>query len=232
MTNDNQFVLVTGGSGGLGVAIGLELLKIGLIPILTYNNNLHRIQKISNLYENSICVQVNFESENSTLNLISKLSELTNKKGSIVGAVLCSSPAPKIKPFSQIGSESIEKHIRVNVISNYILINGLINNHFKVLKKGFIYGILTSAIGKTDSDEIFTPGMASYTVGKSALNALLKACNAEYRWLKVETFNPGFIQTDMLQVFDSRYVELLISKNQVLTPEFVAMGVIRKIINV
>lgn len=46
MTNDTQFVLVTGGSGGLGVAIGLELIKIGLTPILTYNNSLDKIKNI------------------------------------------------------------------------------------------------------------------------------------------------------------------------------------------
>lgn len=177
-------------------------------------------------------MQVNFESENSTLNLINKLSKITKKEGSIVGAILCSSPPPNIKPFSQIGAQSMDQHIRVNVISNYMLINGLINNHFKNHKNGFIFGILTSAIGKTDSDEIFTQCMASYTVGKSALKALLKACAAEYMWLKVKTFNPGFMQTDMLQAFDSRYVELLINKKQVLAPDFVARDIIGEIINV
>jgi NAD(P)-dependent dehydrogenase (short-subunit alcohol dehydrogenase family) len=71
--------------------------------------------------------------------------------------------------------------------------------------------------------------MCAYVVAKAALNSLLSVCSAEYPWLKVRTVTPGFTRTSMLDVFDSRYLEMIQAQNKISTPEEVARLVIEKI---
>ena len=71
--------------------------------------------------------------------------------------------------------------------------------------------------------------MGAYVVAKAALNSLLSVCSVEYPWLKVRTVTPGFTRTPMLDVFDSRYLEMMQAQKEISTPEEVARIIIEKI---
>ena len=88
---------------------------------------------------------------------------------------------------------------------------------------------MSEAIG---SDEYLPPsGMSSYIVAKSGLKSMLSVCATEFKWLKVRTVMPSFTRTKMLDVFDSRYLEILDTQKKISTPEEVAKLIIKEIVS-
>ena len=91
-----------------------------------------------------------------------------------------------------------------------------------------IVGILSKAMG-SEKDQTAT-SMSSYIIAKSALKSMLSVCAAEFNWLKIRTVIPNFTKTKMLDVFDSRYLEILDKQKKISTPENVAKLIINEII--
>ena len=50
--------------------------------------------------------------------------------------------------------------------------------------------------------------MGAYVTAKYGLLGVLKAASAEFKWLRCVEIRPGFIETDMLKAFDTRYLEI------------------------
>ena len=73
--------------------------------------------------------------------------------------------------------------------------------------------------------------MGAYVIAKKALHTMLEVCSVEHRWLKIRSVSPSFTKTDMLKVFDPRYLEMIESKNVFSTPEDVARLVINEVIS-
>jgi NAD(P)-dependent dehydrogenase (short-subunit alcohol dehydrogenase family) len=164
---------------------------------------------------------------NSIEKAIKIIVEQVDASDAFVGVVLGASPPPEIEPFKYISSDHLSHQFRVNVIGSQLLLKGLIKNFFRKRKAGTVIGILTQAIGS----DVHPPatGMGAYIVAKAALNSLLSVCSAEYPWLKVRTVTPGFTKTQMLDVFDTRYLEMMQAQNKFSTPEEVSQLIIDKI---
>jgi short-subunit dehydrogenase len=113
-------------------------------------------------------------------------------------------------------------------MGHQILLKALIKNFFLKARIGTIIGVLSKAIGS--QKEQVAKSMSSYIIAKSALKSMLSVCAAEFNWLKVRTVAPSFTKTKMLDVFDSRYLELLDGQKKFSTPENVAKLIINEII--
>jgi NAD(P)-dependent dehydrogenase (short-subunit alcohol dehydrogenase family) len=224
--NSRSFILVTGGAGGIGSAICRLLPAIGITPIVGFKTNATQAHNLANDL-NSFAVNIDMTENNSIEKAIQIIAEKVQPSDSFVGVVLGASPPPEVEPFNRITSDHLSHQFRVNVIGSQLLLKGLIKNFFHKKKTGTVIGILTKAIG-SDGYPLVT-GMCAYVVAKAALNSLLSVCSAEYPWLKVRTVSPGFTRTSMLDVFDSRYLEMIQAQNKILTPEEVARLVIEKI---
>lgn len=224
--NPRHFMLVTGGSGGIGTSLCRLLPTIGITPIIGFKTNSKQAHALANDL-NSFVVQIDMAENNSIENAIQIIVKNVQPPDSFVGVVLGASPPPEIEPFAHVTSDHLSHQFRVNVIGPQFLLKGLIKNFFQKKKNGTIIGILTKAIG-SNGDPPAT-GMGAYVVAKSALKSLLSICSAEYTWLKVRAVSPGFTKTPMLDVFDSRYLEIIQDKNKILTPEEVAELIIKMI---
>tara|TARA_B100002003_G_C13984559_1_gene476009 strand:- start:166 stop:858 length:693 start_codon:yes stop_codon:yes gene_type:complete len=225
--NSKEFVLVTGGSGGIGSALCRALPSIGLIPLVGFNSNA-RIAKSLAKECGGFAVKMDMSNDDSILIAIKKISTYLGSDGALKGVVLAASPSPDLIPFRSLDADLLVNQFRVNVVGSQLLLAGLIKTFFKKDKSGIIIGILSEAIGNENQPP--TSGMGAYIIAKSAMKVMLRVCSVEYPWLTVRTISPGFTKTKMLDVFDSRYLELAQSEKQFTTPEEVAQLIIKEII--
>ena len=225
--NSKEFVLVTGGSGGIGSALCRALPSIGLIPLVGFNSNA-RIAKSLAKECGGFAVKMDMSNDDSILIAIKKISTYLGSDGVLKGVVLAASPSPDLIPFRSLDADLLVNQFRVNVVGSQLLLAGLIKTFFKKDKLGIIIGILSEAIGNENQPP--TSGMGAYIIAKSAMKVMLRVCSVEYPWLTVRTISPGFTKTKMLDVFDSRYLELAQSEKQFTTPEEVAQLIIKEII--
>ena len=220
-----SFVLVTGGSGGIGSEVCRLLPKAGLFPIVGFNLNQASAEVIA-IETGGIALHMDMNSEASISNSITELKSVLGVNDSVVGVVLGASPPPDILPFSKLSAYHYTHQFQVNVIGPQILLTALIKNFFSRNKIGTIVGILSKAIGV--DNQLPSPGMCSYVVAKMALKGLIAGCAVEYPWVRTATVSPGFTNTKMLQVFDPRYLELAQKKSKFTNPSEVARNIVEK----
>ena len=222
-----SYILITGGSGGIGASLSKLLTKKKIFPIIGYNSNSKKAFALANEL-GTFAVKIDLFSEISINNAIKYITKQIQNNDKLIGAVFCASPSPDIFPFLQTKAEQLSKQFQVNVIGHQILIKALIKKFFQKEKIGTIVGVLSKAIG-SEKEKVAT-SMSSYIIAKSALKSMLSVCAVEFNWLKVRTIIPSFTKTKMLDVFDPRYLEMLDSKQKISTPENVAKLIINEII--
>lgn len=222
----NSYILITGGSGGIGRALAKSLSNKNVLPIIGFNKN---SEKANNLAKelNTFAVKIDMNSKKSINDCIEIINSKMGNNNNFIGVVLCASPSPDILPFLDTEAEHLSKQFQVNVIGHQLLLKAIIKNFFKKKKKGTIIGVLSKAIGS--ENEQTATNMCSYIIAKSALKSMLSVCAAEFNWLSVRTVTPSFTKTKMLNVFDSRYIEILDKQKKISTPEEVAELIIDKI---
>ena len=221
-----SFIFVTGGAGGIGSAVCRLLPSIGITPIIGFNNNaIHAKQLAEEL--NGFAVKIDLTRSSSIDAAIKSILNEVELNDVLVGVVLGASPPPELEPIRDIAPDHLSHQFKVNVIGSQLLLQGLMKNFFRKKKSGTVIGILTKAIG--NDDEGSATGMGAYVVSKIAFKSLLSVWSAEYPWLKVKTVSPGFTKTQMLNVFDPRYLELIEMKNRIFTPDEVAKSIVGKI---
>jgi 3-oxoacyl-[acyl-carrier protein] reductase len=221
-----NYFLVVGGSGGVGSAICKALIGRGLVPIIGYNSGKFIAEKLAEEL-GGISLRIDMNDDQSVFDSIESLANIVGEDDRLLGVVLAASPPPELLPFSKLDSSQLAKQFRVNVIGPQILLSGLIKNLFRKYKSGLIVGILSKAIGT--HEKLPVAGMGAYVIGKSALESMLRVCSSEYPWMKVHFIRPGFIRTNMLNVFDSRYLEILEMQDQITSPEDIANQVLMEI---
>jgi NAD(P)-dependent dehydrogenase (short-subunit alcohol dehydrogenase family) len=224
--NTRTYMLVTGGSGGIGAELCKILPTIGIIPIVVYNQNELIARKIAQ-EAGGIAVHMDMRNSESIRSALDFLEGWFSFGDVMSGVVLAASPPPDVLPFLNVSSQQMYDQFLVNVMGPQFLIKSLIKKFLRKKKSGSIVGVLTEAIG--GSGRPTAAGMSSYVVAKSALDTLLSACSVEYPWLKVSKVYPGFTKTRMLDVFDERYLEIIELKKKISSPEEVASEILRMI---
>ena len=217
-----SYILVTGGSGGIGSAVCRLCPSYGFTPIIGFNINSSFAKTLAKDL-GGLAVRINMDDQNSILAATHFISEEIGASGPLIGVVLGASPPPDLGTFLKISQEQLSRQINVNLFGPAVLLQWLIKTNFKKDKSGTIVGILSEAIGS--ENEAPVTGMGSYVVAKSALKSLLTVCSAEYPWLNVKTVSPGFTKTPMLDVFDPRYIEIIQAKAKISSPEAVAQQI-------
>lgn len=225
--NTKSYILITGGSGGIGASLSKLLIQKNIFPIIGYNSNSKKAFALANELK-TFAVEVDLRSKNSIDNSIKFINEQIKNDDKLIGAVFCASPSPDIFPFLRTETEHLLKQFQVNVIGHQILLKALIKKFFLKEKKGTIIGVLSRSIG-SEKEQVAT-SMSSYVIAKTALKSMLSVCAVEFNWLKVRTVTPSFTKTKMLDVFDERYLEMLDNQKKISTPENVAKLIIKEII--
>tara|TARA_B100001059_G_C17726707_1_gene523859 strand:- start:127 stop:819 length:693 start_codon:yes stop_codon:yes gene_type:complete len=225
--NLKSYVLVTGGSGGIGSAVCRLCPSYDLTPIIGFNNNATSAKVIAKETK-GFAVRIDMSDNNSIMKAVEFIRGKIESSGSLTAVVLGASPPPALEPFLKISSKQLSHQMNVNLIGPNLLLQNLVRHFFRKNKSGTIVGVLTEAIGSEDRPP--STGMGSYIIAKTALKGLLSVCSAEYPWLKMRTVSPGFTKTPMLDVFDKRYLEIANAKTPIAEPEDVANLIINKIV--
>ena len=222
-----SYILITGGSGGIGASLSRLLAEKNILPIIGFNSNSKKAFELAKELK-TFAVEIDLYSKNSIDNSVQVINKQIKNDDKLIGAVFCASPSPDILPFLHTETEHLSKQFQINVIGHQILLKALIKKFFLKAKKGTIVGVLSKAMG-SEKDQTAT-SMSSYIIAKSALKSMLSVCAAEFNWLKIRTVIPNFTKTKMLDVFDSRYLEILDKQKKISTPENVAKLIINEII--
>jgi NAD(P)-dependent dehydrogenase (short-subunit alcohol dehydrogenase family) len=128
-----------------------------------------------------------------------------------------------------------DDHLRfwtANVVGPQVLLAGLIRHWFRPHKAGSVVAILTQAMGDADSEgdiPLVMSGMGTYTISKFGLLGVVAQAKAEFPWLQVSSVRPGFTETEMLKVFDDRFLDQLRGQQKFADPEDVAAEVVERL---
>jgi short-subunit dehydrogenase len=226
MERVKKYCLIVGGSGGIGSEIAKKVFEKGLIPIITYNNNRKKAEKIAEEI-GGICLKIDLNKSESILRGVDYLNTQIIKNNNLEILILAASPPPEIESFLNINRKYFEELLRVNVIGNAEIIREIIKKFFNRAKRGQVIAILTQAMENKNAP--ISTGMSSYVISKYGLEAVLKSCAVEHKWLKFTTFSPGLTDTQMLKVFDQRYLEMINAKQSIEKPSDVATNIVNGI---
>lgn len=224
----NPFVLVTGGSGGIGSALCKLCPSFGFTPIIAFNTSATKAHMLAQETK-GFAVHMDMNVEDSILTAVDLIGKKIEPSRHLAAVVVGASPPPSLEPLLKISSDQLTSQLQVNLIGPTFLLQHLVKKFFKRDKVGTVVGILSEAIGSHNKPP--STGMGSYVLAKTALEGLLSLCAAEYPWLKVRTVSPGFTRTPMLDVFDPRYLELAHANKPILTPEEVAAQIMEQLLS-
>lgn len=216
-----RFVVVTGGTGGVGIEVVKSLVEQGIIPVVGIHKSGWSERTFSSFSDAAIMFPLDLADGNSVDDFLMRLKCVVGDKGKLVGCMCCASPAPTIGVFTRVRRGELEYHLKVNVIGYHHLLSSLINSFFKSQKKGCIGAILSEAIGDGKAGNI-AKNLGAYSIGKAGFKAILDLLQIENPWLSIRTISPGYIDTKMLDNFGDRIVDHLKQQRMVTSPQVVA----------
>lgn len=188
----SKVALVTGGSGGIGRAICLQLAKDGFDVCVHYNSNRDSAEDVcraveetgqravalcGDLGDSAVCAAI----MQGCVDALGGLDALVNNAGLTCDGLLM-----------RMTDEQYHKVLRANLDSAFFMTREAVN-HMAREKHGKIVNI-TSVVGLTGN-----AGQANYAASKAGLVGLTKSAAKESaRWgICVNAVAPGFIETAM-----------------------------------
>ena len=217
----DRWLLVSGGSGGIGSAVCSGLAERGIRPIVGYHSN-ETVARVLAERCGGRALHLDLADPSSVAASAQELAQLPN----LLGAILAGSPPLTLGPFGKISTEELLTQWKVNVLGPHQLLSELVRQCFRRRKAGSVVGVLTTAMGSADSPA--TAGMGAYVIGKHGMAGVLALLAADYPWLRVRSVSPSFTETKMLDAFDPRFLDLQRAKAPFQTPGFVARQILKE----
>jgi len=216
-----RWLLVSGGSGGIGSAVCAGLAERGIRPVVGYHRNETAARVVAERCGGR-ALRLDLTDTQSVADAAHELSALPT----LLGAVLAGAPPLSLTSFGKISPEELLSQWQINVLGPQQLLSQLVRQCFRRRKAGVVVGVLTTAMGGRDAPA--AAGMGAYVIGKHGLAGLLALLAADYPWLRVRSVSPGFTETKMLDAFDPRFLELQRQKAPFQSPGFVAQQILKE----
>lgn len=198
--NVTDCVLVCGGSGGIGGALCRQFAAAGYHVFVGYASGARTAQALAHeIQGTALALDVT-----SRENIDAAVDVLADSPYATRGLVLAASPPPAISPIFRLPEGEMDTQWAVNVLGSYALLDGTVRRLMQPHKTGWIAGILSEAMAPRGR---VAKSMGGYIVAKYGLFGLMKVLDAEYAWLDIHTIYPGYTETAMLDVFDSRFID-------------------------
>jgi 3-oxoacyl-[acyl-carrier protein] reductase len=219
MTTENKqkVAIVTGGSGGIGRAICVELAKVGCYLVINYRRNLAGAEQtlaqvLAAGGSGEICqfdVRDREAAETAVFAIGDRLGTidiLVNNAGTIAGGL-----------FMMMSPESWHGVIETSLHGFYNMTRPVLERMVRN-RRGAIVSISSAASLMPNR------GQANYAAAKAGLNAASKTVASEVARLgiRVNVVAPGLIETDMIEKAPKEYIKNLIPMARIGRPEEVA----------
>jgi NAD(P)-dependent dehydrogenase (short-subunit alcohol dehydrogenase family) len=217
----DRWLLVSGGSGGIGSAVCAGLAERGIRPIVGYHRNDVAARVVAERCGGR-ALHLDLSNPACVANAAQELAQLPT----LLGAVLAGSPPLHLNSFGKISADELLAQWKVNVLGPQQLLSELVRQCFRRRKAGAVVGVLTTAMGGTDSPA--AAGMGAYVIGKHGMAGVLALLAADYPWLRVRSVKPSFTETKMLDAFDARFLDLQRAKAPFQTPGLVARQILQE----
>jgi 3-oxoacyl-[acyl-carrier protein] reductase len=190
-----KVALIIGASGGIGYECSLKLAKSGFRVALHYHSNKGKIQDlITKLHDENVDA-LSFKADlNKPDDIKLLLDDVINRFGKVDVLVNCSTPHTPSILIENLDYIEYDKHLNLNIRSNFYLIQGLLP-HFKINKGGKII-LFTSLY----TDSVPPQGLSYYITAKHALNGFMRSMSIELAkyGITVNSISPGMTETELI----------------------------------
>ncbi|MET8837436.1 SDR family oxidoreductase [Micromonospora sp. NPDC004540] len=187
---DGKVALVTGGSRGIGAAVALRLAREGADVALTYERRADRaaevVEQIKAVGRRALAVPADSADPAAARAAVDRvagefgrLDVLVNNAGVFL-----------VGPVTELGPEEVERTIAVNVRAPFVFAQAAVRH---LTDGGRIVNI-----GSNVAERAVFPGLALYSMSKTALAGLTRGLGRELggRGITVNLVNPGPTDTD------------------------------------
>jgi 3-oxoacyl-[acyl-carrier protein] reductase len=187
---EGNVALVTGGSRGIGAAVALRLAEEGADVVLTYENSADRaaevVERIKAAGRRALAVRADSADPEALVAAVDeaaatfgRLDVLVNNAGVFL-----------VGPLDDLGTEEIERTLAVNVRAPFTASRAAVRHMER--------GGRIICIGSNVAERAVFPGMALYSMSKSALVGMTKGLARELgpRGITVNLVIPGPTDTD------------------------------------
>lgn len=191
-TQNNEYIVLIGGSGDIGRSIIETLVNNGYNVLYTYWN---RDPKDQNVNDGTIqSYQMNVRNEDDII----KLKDYINSKNIKVKGLIYNAGITKDNLFENMSIEDFAETIDVNLMGCVRVCKHFMNSIAVHAGNVVIVSSISGLIGKA--------GQANYSASKAALSSLTRTLAMEYAIMgvRVNAVAPGFIETDMTRAIDKQ----------------------------
>lgn len=219
---EGKTILVTGASSGIGRGIAIECSKMGAKVVIT-GRNTNRLNEtfLSLKGENHIQIVADLSKENEIDSLVLQCPQLDG--------CVNSAGIPKLMLVKYIRGEELNEIIKINTIAPILLTSALVkkkklNKHSSIVFISSISGVYISTLGES-----------AYSASKGAIHGFVKgaAIDLASQKIRVNSINPGLVQTDILRLAEELFSEDQITEKlkqyplkRIGQPQDIAYGVI------
>lgn len=192
----NKVVMVSGGSRGIGKAIVLQLLTLGVKVAFSFQNRTDAadafIKELEpTLQESVMAVQADVSKSASVQDFI----HTTIEKFGQVDGLVCNAGIVRSMPAMFMSDANWHDVLNTNLDGTFYLCRGLLQHWLKLKQKGRIVNISSAVVYKSFS------GQANYAASKAGIIALSRSLAKESAayGIQVNVVAPGLIETDMVK---------------------------------
>lgn len=206
---EKEIALVTGGSRGIGKAIVYKLAEAGLQVHFTYNSNKEKADEIEVNLKDTKAHKLDISNTNDVNVFVDNLIKQTGKIDYLINnAGITSDGSVLMMDF-----EKWRHVLNINLDGTFNISKAVAKYMIKK-RKGSIINI-SSVVASIGSK-----GQANYIASKSAIEGLTKALAVELapRNILVNAIAPGFIETDMTDQINEKYIDEI--KNKIILKRF------------
>jgi 3-oxoacyl-[acyl-carrier protein] reductase len=217
-----KVALIIGASGGIGYATARRLAISGYRMALHYHSNKSKITDLLSVLHDENIDALGFRADLNNSNEIKTLiDDVINRFGKIDVLVNCSTPKLPSISIEEVDYDEFEKHLDLNIKSNFLLVKSLIP-HFKTNKGGRIILLSTQA-----TENVPPQGWSFYVTAKYALNGFMRSMAIELAKysVNVNAVSPGMTETELVSTIPEKAKMLLMAKiplSRLASPEDVA----------
>ena len=195
----NDFDVVIGGSGEIGLGIIAKLISEGRNVVYTYNSNSDVVRETDKMYSRIISVKSDVQSSSD----IENLANLIEAKRIKISSVIYAAGKTNDKLFISMSEEDFADVMDVNLYGCFRVCKALINN--LAVNQGCIV-LISSVSGMTGKI-----GQVNYSCSKAGMIAMCRNLALEYAamGIRVNCIAPGLIKTRMLDKVPERQLNAI-----------------------